>query len=638
MTTQSFLGIAPPPPKSYTEFISEMRDFVESKGVAWNIPLDAQGLPHSGCDWDLRQLTNSHARHASRLNGFAVDEAMRDTAKAAGISSATLPQGAILGEGAQDFIKAVVAQRCLLAQSPLAIRHTARIYRKLFSVTVKEPWDINGEDIERFLQLPHGDDKIYSVMGRLSNLVNERMLSLHCPLEVAIPEALRVGAQIKLSTRRGGEKLPDAGALFELTRIVFQEAPLYHQDLIRFAALRLLILTGLRLNEVLMLPVDCLRWESHFDVVTGAPAGEVSGCSQSLQLRYFGEKHMEGAPDILAEERQWIPERFHSHVRQAVDVAIHATQRLREILAVQHAHPEQFPSSDLRRFKTNEGASLTTADLLFLVVFGAKGLPDSLAHDAAISTIAPSTMYQALGSSGEKSTLFKRYRSGSGSETMSIGAHSLRHLMNTELFRLNVPDTAITHQFGRQTVAQSYEYDHRNLAERLRFVTLPAGAHEHIRPGTPQDLVARMVVSGAVGGSHIERSFRKIQAEHGDAVAFQYLAANSDGFHVTPYGYCTNSFSVNPCSRHLKCFDNCKHFAASGAPEHRIRLEDLRDRLVAMHEAAIAKKSGTVGYRNQIAHSEKLLDGVQKALSAQPGTPIFPCGEDHSQSRKDLFQ
>jgi len=116
--------------------------------------------------------------------------------------------------------------------------------------------------------------------------------------------------------------------------------------------------------------------------------------------------------------------------------------------------------------------------------------------------------------------------------------------MNTEMFRKNVPDTIITHQFGRRTVAQSYEYDHRNLAEKLSFVKLPPAASKVLPAGSAKELVGKMVVSGMALQSHLGQSFKRIQHESGDEAAFIYLAANADGFHVTPYGFCTNTLDV----------------------------------------------------------------------------------------------
>jgi hypothetical protein len=210
--------------------------------------------------------------------------------------------------------------------------------------------------------------------------------------------------------------------------------------------------------------------------------------------------------------------------------------------------------------------------------------------------------------------------------------------MNTELFRLGVSDTAITQQFGRQSVAKSYEYDHRSLAERLAFIKLPESATQIVKKDGPEELVAKMVLSGFAAMSHLGKSFKAIQAEHGDEAAFRYLVANSDGFHFTPYGCCINSFSVNPCPKHLKCFNKCRHFVPSGLKKHTVNLQELRQKLCAMRDAAASKPATTVGRKNQIAHAESLLEGVDAALKAQPNVNAFPDGQDFSAPNKDLFR
>ena len=628
----------PPAPRSYIEFLDSMRAFVESKGVSWEILLDPSGFPQAGQDWDLRRLTGGHAASAARTNGFAIDEPIREAAIAAGRDSAEMPSGSVLSADVQEFIKAIVAYRCSVKLVEKSTRHYARIYRKFFSVTTKAPWDLRTEDFDRFLALSHSNAAVPVAVVNLANIISENMLSLHCPVEPEFDRESTVRLQFALGGRKDEEKLPESDALFELARIVFQEQAKSHQDLIRFAALRVLILTGLRLNEVLMLPLGCLRWERHVDVVTGKPAGEVGGVSRSLRLRYFAEKHIDGGPDILVEAFQWIPERFQRHVADAIKVAVRATASLRRVLAMQHKAPEKHQSSDLRHFKTNEGVVLTTADLLFLVPYRSSDLPRPLPLDVPVAVTALSSMYQFLAEAEPKSTVFTRYSKADGASKMALRPHSLRHLMNTELFRLEVPDTAITHQFGRKTVAQSYVYDQRTLAERLRFVQLPETSAGSIRPGSTQELVAKMVVGGAAAMSHIGQSFKNIQAEHGDEVAFRYLAANSDGFHVTPYGFCTNSFSVNPCSRHLKCFDNCSHYVASGTIEHKVSLKELRSQLVTMRRVASANGPKTLGRKNQIAHADRLIAGISKALEAQPGALAFPQGTDHSAPARDLFR
>jgi hypothetical protein len=619
-------------PALYGAFIDRSRRFVESKGLSWNISVDADGMVADEVDWDLRVLTGSHARAASRMNGFAVENTVRECAIAAGWPIALLPIGAVLSDEVQDFLKAVVAHRCKEAVLPRTVRHEARVYRKFFSVTIKSPWDLSTDDFNRFMQLGHQDAKVEVTVSGLAKLMNEKLLSLHVPLGLAGRTEALTDIQTAFDDRKHAERLPDVDALYELTRIVFQAKPVGHHDRLRFCVVRLLLFTGLRLNEILMLPSDCLRWEAHLDVVTGLPAGEVGGTSRTLQLRYFGEKREEGRPDLLVEDHQWIPERFHQVVADSVEVVLKATAPLREAL--------NRDFKDARRFKTSAGLELTVADLLFLVIPGAKGeLPSVIPADAFIETLGLASFYEFMGVTRRerRMTVFMKYGEAPNCAAMSIEPHSLRHLMNTEFFRLNIPDTIITQHFGRESVPQSYEYDHRSLNERLSFVQLPPSAAEVIEPGTAQETVAKMVVGGFASGSHIAKSFKKIQAEHGDRAAFEYLVTNSDGFHVTPYGFCTTSFAVNPCVRHLKCFHDCKHYVASGIPEHRVTLEELRLKLVSMRKKAAAKPVTSIGRKNQIEHADHLIAGVDAALVAQPGAVVFENGRDHSALEQDLF-
>ncbi len=636
-----FEGQTSPMPRRYADYIDEARRFVTSHGLAWHVPVDDEGFVPLESDWDLRVLTGSHARHATRTNGFAVDSAVRELARRAGWNVAKLPAGNVLGEEAQDFIKAVIAHRCRARHEPRVVRHWARVLRMVMSSTTKSPWSLSTEDFDRFLKLADWPPSVADRVLGFARLMTSEMLSTNGAITPTVASTLTQRLASSLAERKSGKKLPDKAALLELTRIVFQETPETHNDVIRFCAIRLLLLTGLRLNEVLMLPADCLRWEEHIDVVTGRPADEVGCVRRTLRLRYFAEKSEEGGPDVLVEATQAVPELFVNHVAEAVNSASAATAALRAVLRSQLAGGLLNARSDERIFKTTGGHVLNAADLLLLVEVGVSKRRDtSVSADAAVAPVSVNAMYLGLGAQGGrmKSTLFSRYGRADATRSMRVKPHSLRHLMNTELFRQNVPDTLITNHFGRRTVAQSYEYDHRTLAERLAFVNLPASAQGIVPRGRPEELVAKMVVSGAAPTSHLAQSFKAIQAEHGDSAAFAYLVANSDGFHVTPYGFCTNSFSVNPCVKHLKCFDGCKHFTASGRPEHRTTLEQLRMQLADMRAAALAKPATTVGRRNQLEYAGRLLEGVDAALLAHAGASVFPSGVDHSSHDKDLFR
>jgi integrase len=627
----------------FQRFINDTRHAVEARGLQWNIPLDVSGCPLAERDWDLRKLNGSHQRHVPGTGGFAIDAQLRELAIGSGWPEARLPAGQVLPVPAQEFIKALIAHCCLIGRTAGNTQILAKAAKRLFSSTSVAPWNVTREHFEALFSLKSWSDKAKRDFCAVAKIIDEQLLSTGCPVQPHVRTTSEVALLPTLNTRAGGEKLPGRDALFELTRIVFQETPRTFNDAVTFAILRIAVLTGLRITEVLTLPLDCLVWDEHIDVVTGKSAADIGGTGRSLRLSYYGEKQRDGAPDLLIEMSQHVPARFEDLVVATVNEVISLTRPLRTVLEKQSFRRDAFPGSDIRTFRTSSGKHVGTWQRLFLTFPAAVPFPLDVPVDdsAAINTPIRRRIYIALGGSNDSRalSLFRKYGASPAREALFINPHSLRHLMNTELFRQNVSDTVITHHFGRSTVAQSYEYDHRSLAEKLKFVQLPPVSSSMVPPGSPQELVAKMVVSGIAAESHVGRSFRRIQAEHGDEAAFTWLTSNSDGFHVTPYGFCTNSFSVNPCARHLKCFDDCRHFTASGLPEHRVTLERLREKLITMKLAAEAKPATAVARKNQIAHAGRLIRGVSVVLAAQPGSIVFPDGVDYANPcGKDVFR
>ncbi|MDR5777717.1 MULTISPECIES: hypothetical protein [unclassified Caballeronia] len=629
-------------PEPFRLFVDNMRQAVEAKGLSWHIPLDDNGTPLDSRDWDLRKLNNSHDRHSPGTVGFGIDDQVREMAINAQWPKARLPSGSVLPEVAQDFIKATIASLCLRGRTADSTQIIAKAARRLLSCTVVPPFELSREHFEAVLSLKPWSAKAKRDFSVVARIIDENLLSVNCPVQPELVTPTDIELLPDLHARASAHKLPDKDALFELTRIVFQETPTSFNDGVFFAILKLVILTGLRITEVLTLPDDCLVWDEHIDVVTGRNVADVGGVGRSLRLRYYAEKQRNGAPDLLVEKYYYVPSKFEAMVEATVSETLIVTAPLRALLKSQSSRLEIYPCSDIRTFRTSTGRTVGTWHRLFLTLGGVFQFPlqKSLASDTAISTPLSPRVYMSLGRATGNGSLsfFRKYGRSPQTKEFSVQPHALRHLMNTELFRQDVPDTAITHQFGRVTVAQSYEYDHRSLAEKLKFVQLPAVCNSFAPPGSTQAMVAKMVVSGVAASSHLGQSFKRIQGEHGDEAAFAYLAANSDGFHVTPYGFCTNSFSMNPCARHLKCFDGCRHFAASGLPEHRVTLETLRGRLVEMRAAAEAKSARTIGRKNQITHAERLIRGVQAALDSEPDWAVFPEGDDYAdRNQKDLF-
>ncbi|NHZ43637.1 hypothetical protein [Massilia aquatica] len=603
----------------------------------------------------------------------------------------------------RDFAKCVVVYKCRVEQrTPVAASEVHRAVRALASITSKEPWDLTADELRLGLSLaPQRSRKFKAICGYFDENFLGKVITLRdgvMATRTQLPNILHT-----LSERKSAEKLPDREALYELTRIIWREVPRGHFDAMRFYALRLLLLTGLRVYEVTNLPVDCLREEGLTLSTSADLVEEMGGAKTVMYLRYFAEKTSSRLSAMhLHEKRQYIPVRFQGIVRETVGLIQAATDELRRTLRNQfsagcrhiwqYAPNDEVPlteacellglnwpndqsispqtllgkalhipasevsatltaerleryfseqlgkKSDFRQFRLPDDTDMPASELLFLVPAKRSNYRDAdLNMYAAINTFSPQQVSVALGLLGSGKSLFGRYGATEAVHAYRLNAHMFRHLLNTELFRQAVADTIITHHFGRESVAQSYEYDHRSLLEKLDFIDLPQVGQD-LLGGSPAELIGKMVIGGLAPESHIARSFKKVQREQGDITAFEYLKANADGFHVTPYGFCANSFSLNPCARHLKCFDNCGHFVASEKKEHRFSLEALKASLVATRERANAKPIKSVGRTNQIEHATKLIAGVESALAAMPGAAVFVNGVDHSSQPVGVFE
>lgn len=320
--------------------------------------------------------------------------------------------------------------------------------------------------------------------------------------------------------------------------------------------------------------------------------------------------------------------------------------------------------SDATPIKLANG-ELAAWELMFLMPKRAlaEGLGASLCdvtRSCAVGRMDRNMITSSL-SGNSKLTLFETYGQSDEDRALTIRPHSLRHLQNTELFRLGVADTIITKRFNRRRVAQSYDYDHRSLAEDLEQIDLKPEVEARL--GEKSATVARLIKSGKARGP-IVKAFRTIQQTQGEDAALEYLRAEADGFHSTPYGHCINSFTVDPCPKHLECFTGCRHLSATDLTENRLNLVQLEVRLETAVQAIEARQQrigrgapleldtasgdqhGTnltvsaqsmrswapsgIGIDNQLSHAKSRLAGVRKLLATPPGHQVFPDGSDLS--------
>ena len=138
------------------------------------------------------------------------------------------------------------------------------------------------------------------------------------------------------------------------------------------------------------------------------------------------------------------------------------------------------------------------------------------------------------------------------------------------------------------------------------------------------------MIEAGRGAGPVAEAFRRIRKEDGDEAAIAYLSAEADGFHLTPYGACLNSFVAEPCPKHLECFDGCRHLHRLGLPAETEALRKLETRFDAVLSSLEAHPASGHAKRNAKAHAEKRLDAVRRTLATSPGSPVFPDGPDLS--------
>ncbi|UOB51079.1 hypothetical protein [Acinetobacter junii] len=223
-------------------------------------------------------------------------------------------------------------------------------------------------------------------------------------------------------------------------------------------------------------------------------------------------------------------------------------------------------------------------------------------------------------------SIFEVYGKTEKDRKLSLTPHSLRHLQNTELFRQGVADTIITKRFGRKSTVQSYEYDHRSLIEQLEHIELP-GDTQYLDDKTAT--LAKLIATHNAHGP-IVNTFKRLQQDEGDESAYAFLKVEANGFHATPYGHCLNTFSVDPCPKHLQCFSGCKHLSATNLPEQRNNLEKLKIKVIDALDIAEKMPSNSVGRANQLNHGQMLLNGINQLLETPVGERVFPDGSDFS--------
>lgn len=242
--------------------------------------------------------------------------------------------------------------------------------------------------------------------------------------------------------------------------------------------------------------------------------------------------------------------------------------------SIQHYHIDQ------------HGKKYYLSDLLFIRNLGLSG--GAYAH-----WLATSCSHSML-------ALFLRYLPELAREyasqyiSVDFNSHHFRHTMNTLLDEGGLSDLLQTEWFGRKNSRDTKAYQHTSPAKRALML------REDIKQGNANGILADQLNS--------------IPIEHQDAV----LEARIKAVHDVGTGLCIHNFSQMPCERHLQCSAECKDYV--WIKDDSERIEEVK-RLYAIttlaQETAEKKMESNKPKKSSdwVMHNNKKIRTLEKQLS-----------------------
>ena len=437
------------------------------------------------------------------------------------------------------------------------------------------------------------------------------------------------------------DKLPSKAALNGLAD-VYREYAMEPRDRLRAAALAVLVVTGLRIGELLTLPVDC-------------EVEEVRGGKPRYGLRYYKEKARGGARMFAV---RWLTATGADLARRAVveirSLTDGARRRARilektphrvtipgfhwgsrmtleevaQALSVQYAvSVHRIPARELPRHLCASGLYYRTFEVeAYLLSQRAKRLwtvdrrdgthqmlsetlliaPKRFFHPgrSAQPLLVEPVLIQQIsdflsGRAGAKSA-FERFdiRESDGS-FCQMTSHQFRHWLNYIADKGGLPIDLQTRWLGRENPRDTDAYRHATVDERLQWVK------EGIRDGS---------LSGPKADMYFELA---------PTCRDSYLDGEVQAVHVTALGMCLHDFAVAPCPYHLNCVRGCSDYLRTkgnqSERQHLIQIQHTTERALSSAMAYSARGNEEIA-EPWVRHCEETLAGVKKALAVDDAT------------------
>lgn len=372
----------------------------------------------------------------------------------------------------------------------------------------------------------------------------------------------------------------------------------------------LLMAAPSRVSEVLMLPIDCIQWETDQN---GQP---------QMSLRWQAAKG-KGAT------KKWVVPAMHEVVQEAVRRLVEIGEPARQAARSAFERPLQLAGVDEMTHLIKEFGGyywpfldakkkLKAWDALCL------HRENEFSRERAIrpdSWRVPDAneVNRRLGS-GQSPSLFDRMalRNGDGAR-IKLTSHQLRHWLSTMSERAGMDDYTLAQWAGRARIADNRQYDHRTPEERLE-------AARELLPFRPAPLLERI--------------------KHRHPVTYQELGVDRLGTaKATLYGMCLHDYSMAPCQKQRECMTCKEHVCIKGnhVTLERILLLEAQTALL-LEQAQKAHQDGDFGadrwvdnHKWKLAHVRAMRVALEHPSVPEGALLRIPDEHDPSPVRRALI-
>lgn len=346
-------------PSAYLDWMRACQDKACKLGLDWNFPVDDDGV--SEAPWEVSSILGLRNNAPLRLIQFGLPEDYQ--ARADSLRSENAKERIVWKPTSEwlDFMKAIAIERITNRKSESELRADLFAARLLSAITDSLPWNLTPEDLVRGLQLATRGVKRERRVIEMEAMIRWTLDMPHRAHHIMLTASPSVRAILShdnvqgqtrrvarqsLNSRLRAEQLPEKRAFWELVRIVFTDIPKSFNDALRFAIIRLLIITGMRVTEAVMLPLDWKRVRESKDF-DGASAASRGGTGDVLTLRYFPAKQGAANRGVegyqFLEDFQPVPPMFEAVLQETLEEIEKLTAPMRSMVRNQRLADRLFP-------------------------------------------------------------------------------------------------------------------------------------------------------------------------------------------------------------------------------------------------------------------------------------------------------